>query len=155
LATFRPPSPAVLAAHARRAAVADQTKARFEWYINEVVAKVGMTMEARVRIATEILRSKVVENISKPVTKGTGPRGGQVVKRRSKPGQFPRADTTLLMHTIFSGTRQHISGIWEGYVATPLDYGAILEIAMDRSYLVRTMKQMQPVLTKVLTGPII
>jgi len=57
------------------------------------------------------------------------------------------------MKTIFSDVRFEDGG-WTGYVGTPLDYGVILELRMNRSFLVRTLREKTPDLTRILTGPI-
>lgn len=153
MARFKKPSAAVLRARARRAGQAEARNVRMEWFANEVAGKVELTMEQRVRLATAHVMTKVVRNISRPVTVGRGPRGGRVVKNRSKPGQFPKADTTQLMKSIFSGVynegKQTI-----GYVGTPLDYGLILETRMNRSFLKRTLDEERSRVIKLLTGPI-
>lgn len=148
------PNAAVLAAKARRAAGKGKASLNIEWFIEEVSKKVDLTMHQRVKIATEFLRSRILKNISRPVTKGTGPRGGKVVFNRSKPGEYPKAETTQLMKTLIAGVRTDANGQPSGYVGTPLDYGLILETRMDRSFLVRTLNIEKPRLTKILTGPI-
>jgi len=113
-----------------------------------------MTMKAKVMQATEYLKSKVVDNISRSVTKGVGPRGGRVVTDRSQAGEFPKAETEQLLRTIFGEVRQAGTGVWDGYIGTPLDYGLILETRMGRSFLKRTRDEERPVLMRMLTGPI-
>lgn len=147
------PSPAVVAARARPAGAQGAADARIEWFIEEVKEKINLTLEQRVRLATEFLRSKVVSNISRPVTKGAGPRGGRVVTGRSLPGEYPRADTTLLMKTIFGEVKTPGPGIVEGYVGTPLDYGLTLEILMDRSFLKRTLNEQLATIRTIITQP--
>ena len=148
------PSAAVMAARGRRGATAGRRDVRWEWFNKEVVDKVGMTMKGRMMLATDFLRNKVVKNISRPVTKGTGPRGGRMVTNRSKPGEFPKAETALLMKSIFSEVRSGGKDIWDGFVGTPLDYGVILELRMNRSFLVRTLNEELPSVRRILTGPI-
>ena len=149
-------APAVKAARGRRATRAGQEAVRIEWFIKNVSDKVEMSMEQRVKTATEFLRSKVVKNISKPVVKMGGRLGGTIVTERSKPGEFPRADTTQLMKTIFGITTKN-RGVFDGYVGTPLDYGLVLEISkpLNRSYLLRTFQEERSKITKILTGPLI
>lgn len=150
MAKFRAPSAAVLAARKRSAGKADT---RIDWFIDNVATKVKMPMKQRVKVATEHLKSKVVRNLSTPVIKGTGPRGGRVVRNRSKPGEFPRADTTRLQKDVFADTKTR-AGVHHGYVGVTVDYGLILEIKMDRSFLVRTLREERSRITKILTGPI-
>lgn len=152
-AKFKQPSAAVLAARARRQQQGAARTSRIEWFIDEVSDKIEMTLEQRVRLATQLVKDKVIRNISRPVTKGTGPRGGRVVTDRSVPGEFPKADTTQLMKTIFDDYRESPNG-FTGYVGTPLDYGLILEIKRDRSFLKRTLEEEMSTVKRILTGPI-
>jgi hypothetical protein len=139
------------AAKARRASRALDEKVRVEMYIDKVRKSLNITLRRRVQLATEYLKNNVIKNISTPVVRSKGPRGGIVVER-SKPGQFPRADTTQLMKTIFSdyGTE---NGQPVGYVGTPLDYGLILETVMDRSFLEKTLNRERQAITDILTMP--
>lgn len=148
------PSKAVLAARQRRVGAGAANDVRFQWFLREVNDKVTLTMKERVRIATEHLKSKIVSNISRPVTKGKGSRGGRQVTNRSVPGEFPRADTTLLMKTIFSDVIDMGNGIADGFVGTPLSYGFILETRLNRSFLVRTLYEEQEIIKRILTGPL-
>jgi len=116
-------------------------------------------MAKRVKIATDFLKQRVVQNIKRPITKikrrekGTGKFQKSIAKDRSKPGEFPKADTTHLMKTIIGNTSK-VPGGWEGIVGTPLDYGVILEIKKDRSFLLRTFNENNALIMKLLTGPI-
>lgn len=144
----------VEAARERRAGAARDREVRIEWFIKEVSDKVSMTMKQRVSIATHLLKDRVVRNIAVPVVKGTGPRGGRVVTGRSSSGEYPRADTTQLMKTVFEEVREVRPGRHEGYVGTPLDYGLILETRMNRSFLVRSLWESTGDIVRILTGPI-
>ena len=148
------PNAAVLAARARRPGVAAASDVRWEWYIDKVTSKVSMTLTQRMRVATEYLKSCVVKNISTPVVKSRGPRGGRVVTGRSRPGEYPHAETTHLMKTVFSYVRPISRTVVEGFIGTPLDYGLILETKMNRSFLVRTLNEQRGRITKLLVGPI-
>lgn len=157
-------------ARARRAGAASQRATEAEWFIEQVSSKVALTMQRRVRLATEFVKNQVIRNISRPVTKTqvTGKQGrnekGQFtagrkytrVTDRSKKGEFPKADTTQLMKTIFSSYQTFGPGNYAGYVGTPLDYGVILETSpqFDRSFLVRTLNEERDNVMKILTGPI-
>lgn len=123
-----------------------------EFFTDRVLGKVHVTMRQRVVLVTKLLESRIVQNISRPVTKGTGPRGGRVVTDRSVPGEFPKADTTQLMKTIFSGVRERGRYV-DGFVGTPLDYGVVLEVSerLDRSFMVRTLREEIPRIRRVLT----
>lgn len=130
---------------------------RIQWLGDQVQQGITMTMRARVRLAAQLVRDKVVINLSTPVRKiqGRGSRSGRYTRMRvdpasrSRPGQFPRADTTRLMKDIFY--EQGASGM-HAIVGTTLDYGLILETIMNRSFLRRTLAEMQPDLTRLLTG---
>jgi hypothetical protein len=164
-------SPAVLAAEQRRIQRAAIDSARTEWFINEACQQVNLTLKKRMRVAVAYLQSKIVVNISRPVTKTvtsrkektTNPETGRTrtktvyrvaISDRSKPGEFPKADTTLLMKTIFNEVVEPQTGIIDGYVGTPLEYGLQLELYKDRSFLRRTFNEELPKITAVLTGPI-
>ena len=149
----QPPAVVVEARNRRRTSAA-AGGVRFEWFIREVSDKVAMALEERVRLATAHLLSAVVQNISSLVTKSRGPRGGHVVTDRSRPGEFPKADTTQLMKTTFSDVQNFGNGVVDGYVGTPLDYGLILETQMNRSFLVRSLNEENNNITRILTGPL-
>lgn len=159
-------SAAVLAARARRLAQADEKSARLEWFSRNVASTVAMSMHQRVKLATDMLKSRIVKNISVPVGKvkagGGRGAGGRFLKtrikvtERSKPGEFPRAETTQLMKTIFSAVARPLPDRSEGYVGTPLDYGLVLEVSdrLDRSFLLRTFNEQYFQIKRLLTGPI-
>ena len=158
MAKSKQPSAAVLAARARRRQQAADRSARTQWFIDEVSDKVAMSLKQRVRLATQFLKDKVIRNIGVPVVRAQGRnRLGQFTRKRvrvrSRPGEFPRADTTQLMKSIFddytNDDQQHL-----GHVGTPLDYGLILETKRDRSFLKRTLDEEQSTITRILTGPI-
>lgn len=144
----------VRAGRQRRMRKVSARQVRIEWFIENVSMVISMTMQKRITLATHILKDRVVRNISLPVLKGKGPRGGRVVVGRSKPGEFPRAETTHLMKTIFEVVLEVSPGIFQGYVGTPLDYGLILETRMNRSFLVRSYNESLTDIRRILTGPI-
>ena len=148
------PNAAVEAGRQRRAAKAGQRIPRIEWRIKEVAETIKMSMRQRVLLATHLLKDRVVRNISTPVLKGIGPRGGRVVTGRSRPGEFPHAETTQLLKTIFEDVQEVAPGAFEGYVGTPLDYGLILETRMNRSFLVRTLYESAADIRAILSGPV-
>jgi len=130
---------------------------RWETNVKPTLDTVAFTMKERVRIATEHLRNKVVLNISRPVTKYSGRISGRIqVKDRSKAGEFPKADTTMLLKNIFGSTANMGGGVWEGYVGTTLDYGAILETSenLNRKYLSTTMLEETETIVGILSGPL-
>lgn len=129
--------------------------ARILWFGDQVNRGIKLSMRQRIQLAVQLLRDKVVINLSKPVHKYVGPSGRTRVdpNSRSKRGEFPRADTTRLMKDIFSRVDERGSEI-VGSVATTLDYGLILETKRDRSFLVRTLNEISGPLTRILTaGP--
>jgi hypothetical protein len=120
-----------------------RVRARIVWFENQVLNNINIGMRARIKIACQLLRDQTVINISKPVRKEHGrDRRGRFkvrVTERSRPGEFPRADTTRLMKDIFWQLDEDGMG---GIVGTTLDYGVILETRMNRSFLRRTFNEM-------------
>jgi len=143
----------VVAARKRRSLGSTARKARIEWFIDQVSSKIKMTMRQRVTLATDMVLQEMIRNVSVPVVKVQGARGGIVVTERSSPGEYPRADTTQLMKTLFKVIKEDQDGV-TGYIGTPLDYGVILETRMNRSFLTRTLRENQRTVKKILTGPI-
>lgn len=124
--------------------------AKVEWFGDRVAQNIRIGMAQRIRLAVQLLRDKTVINISKPVRKYMGPISGRTQvdpASRSKPGEFPKADTTRLMKDVFYEARG-----MEGRIGTTLDYGLILETKMDRSFLRRTMTEMRPTITRLLVS---
>ena len=150
-------SAAIESARQRRVTAAEARSVRIQWFIENVSDTVAITMRNRVRMAAEFLRSKIVQNISRPVNKYVGPRSGRIqVNQRSVAGEFPKADTTRLMKDIFYEVVELQPGVIDGAVGTTLDYGAILETnaVLDRAYLTRTLFEEASTLQALLTGPI-
>lgn len=144
-------SKAVTNALERRGVKARTSGAVVQSFIKQVHANVSLTLVDRVHLATEYLRTRIIKNISKPVGRD---KAGNVIER-SKPGEFPRADTTQLMKTIFTDYEDDPEGNWcEGYVATPLDYGLFLELFMDRSYLSRTLYEELDTIEEIIAGKV-
>lgn len=131
----------ILQAYRRRAARGTRSGVKLISYVREVLDKHNAKLEERVRVATQYLHTKTVKNLSTPVVKMNGPRGGRVVLNRSKPGEYPHAETTQLMKTLGWEVVRRRNGVVEGIVGTPLDYGLILETRMNRSFLKRTLKE--------------
>lgn len=129
-------------------------KARVDFYDKKVLGDLGATMKQRVAYCGQLLRDKVVINLSRPVRKIRGKRSGRVQvdpKSRSAPGEFPRADTTRLMKDIFYETTD--DGM-SAVVGTTLDYGLIHETESGRSFLRRTMFELRPTIIRILTAGI-
>ena len=153
---------AVAAAQSRRAGRAGRAQVNIEWFIDDVQRRTDMTFHQRVLTAIEYLRVKVIANINVPVVKQVvtltrGPNKGKSrtrVLERSKPGEFPRADTEELYKSIFSIVVQTENG-FEGYIGTPQDYGIRLELKMDRSFLRRTLMEEIPALERILGAKLV
>lgn len=136
----------------RRAARMQRHTIRVEWFAKRVEAGTVKTMGARLKMAGQLLRDRIVINLSRPVRKiRSGGRTRVDPTSRSKPGEFPRADTTRLMKDIFWKETEVDK---EVAVGTTLDYGLFLETRMGRSFLVRTTKEMEPDLKRILGKPL-
>lgn len=145
-------STATDAARARRAKRSGSKATNIEWFVNKFMKRMNLSMNQRMRIAVQYLQTRVVENISRPVTKTVSKRTGRiVVSNRSKPGEFPKADTTNLLKSIFHHIESRGNEV-VGFVGTPLDYGLFLELYMNRSFLVRTLKEESATIRAMLTG---
>jgi hypothetical protein len=105
----------------------------------------------RLKVAAQMVKDQTTRNISRPVLKYKGIRSGRIQvdpESRSKPGEFPKADTTRLMKDIFYEVLKEDHAV----VGTTLGYGLLLEVEMDRSFLRRTLTEMQPVVKRILTA---
>jgi hypothetical protein len=136
---------------------------RVNWLGDRVRRNIHMGMEQRLKVTAQLLRDRVVINISIPVVKvkrkitSTDPNTGRkrtttktVVTERSKPGEFPRADTTRLMKDIFWELRPEEMA---ARVGTTLDYGLKLELHMRRSFLRRTLFETQQQIGVIIASP--
>ena len=129
----------MLAARSRRMV---RFNTRLEWFGARVIGNINIGIIARLKATAQLLRDKVVINISIPVVKVKSQRTGRIiVTERSKPGEFPRADTTRLMKDIFWEVSERER---RGRVGTTLDYGLYLELYMNRSFLRRTLNELAP-----------
>lgn len=146
-------SPAVERARTRSIARAGRDLVRIESFVEQVANRLDLGVHKRLTTAVAFLKTKTVKNISQPVTKTVSPQGNIVVTDRSKPGEFPKADTTLLMTTIMSGVKRDGSA-WLGFVGTPVDYGVILELRMQRPFLVRTLTEEAGTISRIMRRPI-
>jgi hypothetical protein len=126
---------------------------RVVWNGDAVAAQIGKTMAQRLKAASFILSQQTKQNLSKPVLKYKGIRSNRIQvlpESRSKPGEFPRAETTRLKKDIF----HQLVTPEKAVVGTTLDYGLILEMKMNRSFLRRTHQEMLPTIRKILTKKI-
>jgi hypothetical protein len=137
---------------------------RVESYINTVLNKQHKTVAQRVQMAARLLEDRVIANLSRPVRKYrrsrlvVDPDTGEMVRQsrtvvdpesRSKSGEFPRADTTRLMKSIFT-TFDPVKV--EARIGTPLRYGMILETRLSRSFLRRTFNEMRHNILLIVRG---
>ena len=120
------------------------------WYGDDVLKKIGKNMRKRLYLASELVRKQTQRNLSKSVLKykGINSKRTQVLpESRSKPGEFPRAETSNLRRDIFN----EVISDTQAVVGTRLDYGLILETKMNRSFLRRTLQETQSQVTRILT----
>jgi hypothetical protein len=131
-------------------------KVEFKSFADRVAGKILKTTRERVQEAASFLKDTIIDNISTSVDYGVNTKGNLIVTRRSKPGEYPRAEVTRLMQSIFFRTKEVSPGVFEGTVGTTSDYGAILEFSekLDRSFLRRTMNEKRFVIIGILTRPI-
>lgn len=149
-----------------------------KWFGPKVIRQIRTGMGRRLALVAADLRGKVVRNLSVPVKKirrriTRGPNKGKIrtvvdPTSRSKPGEFPRADTTRLMKDIFwtvgnsaqkrnasaASGRVGTSAPLRATVGTTLKYGLILETKLDRSFLRRTFRQQQAIYARILSLPL-
>ena len=108
------------------------------WHGPKVIKEVQGEVEKRLKLAAEAVTSQAKRNVSIP-TSTAGP---------SKEGEFPHADTGKLRQSIF----------WElvskhtARVGTNLKYGLIHEVYTGRSYLRRTLLEMERTLKRIFTS---
>ena len=124
---------------------------QIEWYGEKVLAAMEKEFKVRLRVASFALSEQTKRNLSKPVLKYQGPKSKRVrvlPESRSKPGEFPRADTTRLRKDIF----HEVISPEKAVVGTTLDYGLILETRMDRSFLRRTLNENHSNIRRILVG---
>lgn len=129
---------------------------RIQWFDKRLQRGLKIAMSTRLKFVGQLVRDQVVQNLSIPVVKEVSTKAGRRMTRvardsRSKPGEFPRADTTRLMRDIFCELSKDGKTVWVG---TTLDYGLILESKMDRSFLVRTLREMEPDIRNLMTAGI-
>lgn len=147
---------------AERTAKMAERKARVQqrliWYGDKVQNNIQVNAKKRLLIAGQALRDLIVVNISRPVTKtrvkatGAAAREQKTmtkVTNRSKPGEYPKADTTRLMKDIFYDTRKDGMSV---IVGTSLDYGAVLELStrLDRAYIMKTYNENRDKLARII-----
>ena len=136
------------------AARVNRSNVQIQWFDQQLMQGVEMTTRKRVSFAAQWLRDRIVINISRPVRKirGGKSKSGKTKTQvdresRSKPGEFPKADTTRLMKDVFW---QKTHGGSTAQVGVTLDYGLYLEVFMDRSFILKTFNQEHAMLSKIL-----
>ena len=128
---------------------------RMEWHGPLMISIINAAMLTRSKMAENHLKSKIVSNISTPVTgrvNRTWTRSGNT--GRSRPGEFPRAETRRLMGSIVSTVDIAGPGIYDVSVGSTASYATPLELAMDRSFLKRTMEEETQQILAILSRPI-
>jgi len=132
---------------------ASKSGAILEWYGEALKKSVDKNSRQRLAIAASFLKKQVQQNINRPVLKYKGIRSNRIQvdpESRSKPGEYPKADTTHLRKTIIFEMRKKGSASQEAIVGTPLDYGILLETQMNRSFLRRTLQEELPRIRRIL-----
>ena len=140
---------------ARHSAKQLRVDVKVNLFIKETLKKKALTVAQRVRIAGQFVHDKVKVNLSRPVRKIKGRISKRTVvdpNSRSKPGEYPRADTTRLMKDVF-----HIHDKGDplnpsSKIGTTLAYGLRLEVAMNRSFLRRTLNELRSQVLLILQG---
>ena len=123
---------------------------RLKWMGMKVEAELKQGVRKRLMFIGEHLKKTMMINLSTPVTKvrksrrrttSRGKAGSSYTwvqpESRSKPGQFPRAETGLLRDSIIKGFVSPQTMM----VGTSKKYGALLETKLDRSFIRRTLNE--------------
>jgi hypothetical protein len=145
-----PATPAqALAAYRHRVV---RVSARMEWFGQQIIEGLEIEFDKRLETVGQLLRDKVVANISLPVERSET---GRVIQRSIR-GEFPRAETTRLMKDIFWEKTSRAAALRPGgslgvTVGTTLDYGLYLEVNLDRSFLRRTLEEERETVERILT----
>ena len=128
-----------------------KAKTQLRWNGPKVVGQIRMGMRSRLKLAAQLLRDRVVVNLSVPVVKYKGPDGRTRVDpaSRSKPGEYPRLDTAVLRNSVFWDMESETVA----RVGFSVDYGLYHELR-ERPFLRRTFNEQLPMLRKILlSGP--
>ena len=126
-------------------------KVQIDWNGEKMQKIMAAKLRTRLKVASQLVKDQTKRNISRPVLKYKGVRSDKTQidpESRSKPGEFPKADTTRLMKDIFNEVLSDTQAV----VGTTLDYGLLLETRMDRSFLRRTLQEMLPTVKRILTA---
>lgn len=117
---------------------------KIEFFTREIERQLITGLDRRTKLATKLLADKAKVNISLPVSRSAS---GQVIQR-SRPGEYPRLETSRLMKDLFI-TRQ--GPAWYR-LGTSLDYGLILETMLNRSFLRRTLMELRNQIRRILVS---
>lgn len=91
----------------------------------------AQAVDDTVRITAHNVRVSAIKKIRKP-SQGKSYKRGSVTHVASKEGSAPNTDTGRLIGSI---RMEHDKGTQNAFVGTDLDYGAFLELLMDRPWL--------------------
>lgn len=129
-------------------------KYEIKWNGARMLKVMELEFSKRLRVASQLVKDQVKRNLSKPVLKYESPKTERIVvlrESRSKPGEFPRQETSTLMRDIFSElVAPDAAGLRKAVVGTTLGYGLRLETKMRRSFLRRTLNEMLPTVQRIL-----
>lgn len=164
----------IMAMRARQAIGRREAKhqVKVKSFADKLANDMQVGMAARVKLVGQLLRDKVAINLSRPVTKLPQRRRRAVTLRsgevrpagsqftwvdpgsRSRPGEFPKAETARLRNNIFyrfvkGSTQMKRPRV---LIGTTLGYGVLLETRMRRSFLRRTLREELDMVRKILTS---
>lgn len=131
--------------------MAEVGNVRIVWKGPQVEGALRQEMTRRVKLAATMVETQVVKNLSKPFRVGSETTRYQP-KRTGTPsrvGEFPRADLGPLRQSIFMKMISESTAI----VGTTKKYGLFLELK-GRSFLKRTLKEMEKKISRILVKPI-
>ncbi len=113
-------------------------RSSIKWYGGQVAKELDDEMQRRLRLVGEMLRSKIVRNLSTP-----GP-------EHSAPGEFPHAITGNLRKSVVYEHKPRENVV---EVGTSVEYANRLENELDRSFLRRTLEEELSRVESILTAP--
>lgn len=126
-----------------------KTEATVVWNGEKLEKILELEFSKRIKLATQLVKDQVKLNLNRSVLKYKGPISKKIrvlPESRSRPGEFPRKETGDLQKNIFGETPRPDWGV----VGTTYGYGLLLETQMNRSYLRRTLLEMQPKIRQIL-----
>lgn len=121
-------------------------RTKVNWFGSQVTRSLQEQTLLKLGRAGKFVRDKTRANISIDVERLPS---GNVI--RSKPGEFPRRDTTRLYRTL----RHNLyTRTLEVRVESPEPYALTLEQNLDRAFLTRTLREELPAVRTIMTSPI-